>query len=151
MGVSIADGGRGRTLVAELNLVPFIDLLSVCITFLLATSVWTVIASMSVDSGVSSTVPPGEPPPPPLVLTVRADGVHLRTPAGDERVIPRDDGEIDKAALAVEVGPLHLDDDAVFVLTEDGIAFADVIAVLDVAKTAGFERPHLGAASREAP
>ena len=43
MGVSLpggGGGGRGRNQNAELNLVPFIDLLSACITFLLATAVW---------------------------------------------------------------------------------------------------------------
>ena len=43
MGVSLPGGGGGggrtRSLSADLNLVPFIDFLSVCITFLLLTAV----------------------------------------------------------------------------------------------------------------
>lgn len=40
-------GGSGRkSLNADLNLVPFIDLLSVCICFLLMTAVWTQIGAL---------------------------------------------------------------------------------------------------------
>src|SRR2546429_1824314 len=52
--------GRGgkKPLDAELNLVPFIDLLSCCISFLLITAVWTQIAGLQVSSS-------GGPPEPP--------------------------------------------------------------------------------------
>ena len=43
MGVDIGSAkGHRRSLNANLNLVPFIDLLSVCITFLIATAVWLI-------------------------------------------------------------------------------------------------------------
>jgi biopolymer transport protein TolR len=43
-------GGSGgkKSLDAEINLVPFIDLLSMCICFLLMTAVWTQLASVQV-------------------------------------------------------------------------------------------------------
>jgi biopolymer transport protein TolR len=41
-----------RHLDAELNLVPFIDLLSVCICFLLLTAVWIQVGSMNVKQAV---------------------------------------------------------------------------------------------------
>src|ERR1700716_3245519 len=44
-----AKGGK-KALDAEINLVPFIDLLSCCITFLLITAVWTQIAGLQVAS-----------------------------------------------------------------------------------------------------
>ena len=52
MGVSIEQGGsKGRKSVdADLNLIPFIDLLSVCILFLLMTAVWVHISKMSAFS-----------------------------------------------------------------------------------------------------
>src|ERR1700704_3928414 len=49
-------GGK-KALDAELNLVPFIDLLSCCISFLLITAVWTQIAGLQVSSS-------GGPPEP---------------------------------------------------------------------------------------
>lgn len=42
-----SSGGR-KSLDAEINLVPFIDLLSVCICFLLMTAVWTTINTVQV-------------------------------------------------------------------------------------------------------
>src|SRR5438045_5554908 len=42
-------GGK-KALDAELNLVPFIDLLSCCICFLLITAVWTQISGLQVAS-----------------------------------------------------------------------------------------------------
>jgi biopolymer transport protein ExbD len=35
---------------ADLNLVPFIDLLSVCITFLLLAAVWTQVQALSIET-----------------------------------------------------------------------------------------------------
>lgn len=40
--------GRKRSLDAEINLVPFIDLLSMCICFLLMTAVWIQVGSLQV-------------------------------------------------------------------------------------------------------
>jgi biopolymer transport protein TolR len=39
--------GRRKSLDAELNLVPFIDLLSMCICFLLMTAIWIEVGSIS--------------------------------------------------------------------------------------------------------
>jgi len=51
MGVSVESSGKGRKNVdSELNLIPFIDLLSVCILFLLMTAVWVQISKMSAFS-----------------------------------------------------------------------------------------------------
>ena len=49
MGVSVESGGKGRrrSVDAELNLIPFIDLLSTCILFLLMTAVWVQVSKMS--------------------------------------------------------------------------------------------------------
>src|SRR2546423_8613294 len=51
-GASPEPAGKGgkKLLDAELNLVPFIDLLSCCISFLLLTAVWTQIAGLQVAS-----------------------------------------------------------------------------------------------------
>ncbi len=42
------NGGRRRSLEADINLVPFIDLLSMCICFLLMTAVWTQLSTVQV-------------------------------------------------------------------------------------------------------
>src|SRR3954466_3769028 len=55
-----SSGGR-KSLDAEINLVPFIDLLSVCICFLLMTAVWVQLSTVQVkqshgtEAGASGT------------------------------------------------------------------------------------------------
>ncbi len=50
-------GGRRRSLDAEVNLVPFIDLLSMCICFLLMTAVWIQIGTMQVKQSHGTDAP----------------------------------------------------------------------------------------------
>src|SRR5215210_5003774 len=81
MGASVEDGkGRGKGMNFELNLVPFIDLLSVCITFLLATAVWAQVMSLQVDQAIQDPnaeppPPQDEPPVPPLTIHIKDSGV----------------------------------------------------------------------------
>jgi len=83
VGVSVEGGkGRGKSVMASLNLVPFIDLLSTLIVFLIATAVWVELSSLPVDQALSdpnSPPPPPQdvPPPPPLTVHVRADGIWV--------------------------------------------------------------------------
>lgn len=45
-------GGKGRKISLELNLVPFIDLMSVLITFLLITAVWSQVSMIQIGSSL---------------------------------------------------------------------------------------------------
>lgn len=66
-------GGRGRKVGVELNLVPFIDLMSVLITFLLLTAVWTQVSMIQIGTsiyGKRSDETPQIPPNADLVLKV---------------------------------------------------------------------------------
>jgi len=53
---SNSKGGRKRSLDAELNLVPFIDLLSMCICFLLMTAVWVQTGGIDVKQSHGTSV-----------------------------------------------------------------------------------------------
>lgn len=59
-GVSVDEGGGGgrRSTNQEINMIPFIDLLMVTISFLLITAVWTHMARINADAQV-----PGPPRP----------------------------------------------------------------------------------------
>lgn len=66
---SIGDSGGGkRGLNPEVNLVPFIDLLSVCICFLLVSAVWLQVGSVQVKQTLGTVAP--DNPPEMLDLTV---------------------------------------------------------------------------------
>ena len=58
-------GGKGRKTTEELNLVPFIDLMSVLITFLLIAAVWNQVNMMQIGSSIygKNTFTEKDPPP----------------------------------------------------------------------------------------
>src|SRR5579872_7347150 len=83
-------GGK-KPLDASINLVPFIDLLSCCISFLLITAVWTQLARMDVTQ--KSKAPAGavdEPPTPTVQLTlfIDKDGYTFIYSTGESTEIP---------------------------------------------------------------
>ena len=69
------NGGSGRKSNVDLNLVPFIDLMSVCIIFLLITAVWTQISMIQLGSSIYSKKTSDEPikPPPFVEVVLRVD------------------------------------------------------------------------------
>ena len=75
--------GGGRSANVELNLVPFIDLMSVLITFLLITAVWSQVSMIQIGSSIygKKTNENVAPPPPmadiPLRLDVKASSLRL--------------------------------------------------------------------------
>ena len=76
MGASISGpekGTRVRGMNADLNLVPFIDLLSVCITFLLLTAVWTQVQALAIDQGVADPATETTDADVPLTVHLSAD------------------------------------------------------------------------------
>ena len=80
----IQTSGGGRKANLELNLVPFIDLMSVLITFLLITAVWSQVSMIQIGSSIygKNTGNSSEQPPPPdtdvvLKIEIRANGYTL--------------------------------------------------------------------------
>lgn len=77
------DNSGGRSTNADVNLVPFIDLMSVLITFLLITAVWTQVSMIQLGSSIygKKTSDQITPPPPiadiPLRLDVKDFGFRL--------------------------------------------------------------------------
>lgn len=61
-GPSLPSSGRRKSLDAEINLVPFIDLLSMCICFLLMTAVWMEIGALNVKQLVGTGGPSDSKP-----------------------------------------------------------------------------------------
>lgn len=63
MGQIEGGGGRGRRVNVDLNLVPFIDLMSVLITFLLITAVWSQVSMIQIGSSLYGKKSESQPPP----------------------------------------------------------------------------------------
>lgn len=143
----VATGGRGREPNVELNLVPFIDLMSVLITFLLISAVWTQVSMIQLGASFASPRDPeqNQITPPPiedlvLKLEIRANGYVLFV--GKEiRTMPMINGAYDTVALLADltkVKQLYPDKAGVKMAISDEIMYEHVVAAMDVGLKAGF-------------
>src|SRR5215468_1640813 len=96
-------GGK-KPLDAAINLVPFIDLLSCCISFLLITAVWTQLARMDVtQKGQGASGATDEKPPEAqiqLTLFINTDGYLFQTSTGENTEMPLKGDDFDYVKLA---------------------------------------------------
>src|SRR3954470_9297422 len=101
-------GSGGRKSSLDLNLTPFIDLMSVCIIFLLITAVWTQVSMIQIGSsiyGKKSNDEKVEPPPKaeiPFRLDVRNDGYRVIIGRQEMR-FPKVGGAYDSEKLLAEL------------------------------------------------
>ncbi len=120
------------------NLVPFIDLLSCCISFLLITAVWTQIAGLQV---ASSGGPPDAEKKPEQTIDVKlllTDKGYSLNMAGAAIEIPKvaKDGApaFDLKTLGEKLKTLKAslpDQSAITVQPEDAVAYDDLVTTVD--------------------
>ncbi len=149
-GGAMPEGGgkrHRRSLDATINVVPAIDLLSCCISFLLFTAVWTQIARLQV-APVGAGGIPDTPPTKSLTVTVTIGekGYVLATSAGAAVEIPavgrRQDGAVQYDLKTLEDRLKKLkgefpDQAAVTVAADDGVFYADLVHAIDICVGAG--------------
>src|SRR5262245_44370887 len=82
---------HGRKAVdVDLNLVPFIDVMSVLVAFLLLTAVWTDLAQINIKpGGVGTDTERIEPPPVNLSVLIAQDGLWIGLTTGQPRKIDK--------------------------------------------------------------
>lgn len=150
-GVPEQGGGRGRkkkALDAIINVVPAIDLLSCCISFLLFTAVWTQISRLQAQSMGAGGPPPTAEQQKQLQVTVALTekGLVLTTSAGMAAEIPSagrtpDGGPVyDIKSLAAKLKQLkteYPDQSSVTVAADDAVIYADLVKVIDTCIGAG--------------
>jgi biopolymer transport protein ExbD len=144
-------GGK-KPLDAAINLVPFIDLLSCCISFLLITAVWTQLARMDVvQKGQGAAGSTDEKPPEAqlnLTLFIDKDGYTFSTSQGENTPIPMKGDDYDYAKLAdvlkgIRSNPqVPADKQDIAVKSDDTIIYNKIIRTMDVVISAGF--PNIG-------
>jgi biopolymer transport protein TolR len=136
-----AGHGGKKSLDAQLNLVPFIDLLSCCISFLLITAVWTQIAGLQV---ASSGGPPEAPQKQENTVDVKlllSDKGYSLSMAGALIEIPKIAGKdgvlaYDRKSLDEKLKTLKTslpDQTAITVQPEDAVAYSDLVETVDSA------------------
>ncbi|HEY8925695.1 MAG TPA: biopolymer transporter ExbD [Polyangia bacterium] len=144
MSVSVDTGGKGgkKSVNADLNLVPYIDLLTCMVSFLLITAVWSQLARLEAHQKGQGQA--GEDTPPEkqlkLVVVVNDEGFNVVADQ-DQQPIPKKGTEYDYEKLGTELKKLkdaHPDKGDVQVASEDQIKFDVLVRTMDTALTARF-------------
>jgi len=153
----IDDGGDDRSVSVDVNLVPFIDLMSVCIIFLLITAVWTQVSMIQIGSSIYGKKTSQEPNPPmpkaeiPFRVDVKADGYSVIV--GRQSVgIPKTGGAYNDASLLTElkkVKELYPEKMDAVITVQDELPYETLIKGMDALLSAGF--PEISVATAGAP
>jgi biopolymer transport protein TolR len=139
-------GSNRRSANVDVNIVPFIDLMSVLIIFLLITAVWTQVSMIQIGSsiyGKKTAQERAEPPPKaeiPFRLDVREEGYRIILGRQSTNV-PKKDGDYDTERLVEELKKIkelypEKVDSVVTVLDE--LPYETLIHGMDALLTAGF-------------
>jgi biopolymer transport protein ExbD len=149
-GAAPVPGGKGgkKALDADLNLVPFIDLLCCCIAFLLITAVWTQMARIDVSQkGKAEQAKEEEPekePPKKLIVVLTKDGFIL-TDGGEKVEVPKKGEHYDLLGLGEKLRKLRASSpdmatkSDINVASEDGVKYDDIIHTMDTCIQEGFK------------
>jgi biopolymer transport protein TolR len=141
MSVSIEPQGRGgkRSLTASLNLVPYIDLLTCMVAFLLITAVWTQLAQLK----TTQRGPGGDEPDKPMAkiaVVVGEDNINVVVNQ-DREVFPDKNGQPDcegLAALLKKAKSQFPDKEDVQIASVDSVIFGRLTGIMDTAIASGF-------------
>jgi biopolymer transport protein TolR len=144
MSVSVDSGDKTgkKSVNADLNLVPYIDLLTCMVAFLLITAVWSQLARLQVQQKGQGQA--GEDTPPEkvfkLVIVVNGEGFNLVADQ-DQQPIPKKGDQYDFEKLGGELKKLkdsHPDKNDVQIASEDTIKFETLVKTMDQVMTARF-------------
>lgn len=151
--------GKRKSLDAELNLVPFIDLLSMCICFLLMTAVWMEIGGVNVKQLVGTEAPTTASNtyeldvkytnPQSLEVNLKRTGAKAQTmkieaATNEERLLKLRDS-LKSFATSLKLNPAAADFKTQLsqvitvgrVTTKAGVTYGEVITVMDTLRDLG--------------
>ena len=141
MASASAPGGKSKgkkSLNVELNLVPFIDLLTCLICFLLMAAVWVQIGKISVTQsgqGAPTEQTPEERQRLNLVVAITPQGYLIRGNNTTIADILKKDNAYDTKTLGSKLKEIHgqfPDKNDIVVMSEDAIAYQDLINTMDI-------------------
>jgi biopolymer transport protein ExbD len=137
-------GGNKKSFNVELNIIPFIDLMSCLAAFLLVTAVWVSFSSVQTEPAgkEKSDIKPPQPPPKLAVLLEHDQIMVYATPSGDARQLGAFDWSALEGALRdlTTAGELPQVEIAAASSTTHPIEYQQLIAAMDTAVKAGYPR-----------
>lgn len=148
-GAAPAKGGK-KALDAAVNLVPFIDLLSCCLSFLLITAVWTQLARMNVTQkgqGAVGTENEQKEQQVKLTIFVNKDGYSFAKSTGENTDIPLKGEDYDYAKLAdvlKDAKTAYPDKNDIEIKSDDAVIYNKLIHTMDIVLSAKFSDVSLG-------
>ena len=144
----IEDRNASKSVNIELNLIPFIDLMCVCITFLLITAVWTQVSLIQLGTSVhGKKTEDVELNPEPLDMVafrfdIKRSGYFLNLGLKVTE-IPKLNGEFDQTSLKDElwrIKEIYPQKKDVVITMEDNLPYRQMIHAMDELIIAGFSQ-----------
>ena len=144
--------GEKKALDAQINLVPFIDLMAVTISFLLYTAVWTQLGRLQVSQSGGATeeaLPPNDVPP-PLSLTVTQKELRLSAGPTAYPAIPVVRGakhRLELEGLATQLKEVLAqtpEQKNVTLQVDDAVSYDDLVRVIDECIADGIPNVSIG-------
>jgi biopolymer transport protein TolR len=130
----------------DLNLIPFIDVMSVLVAFLLLTAVWTNLAQINIrPGGVGHDTDKTVDPPINLSVLVAQDGLWVGVTTGQPRKIDKVGEEQNFEALGEALqyykkeSGIFNDRDDIEIAAEDKVEYQAVITAMDTAVAKDFK------------
>lgn len=156
-GMDLGNSGKGgkKPLDTAINLVPFIDLMAVTISFLIMTAVWTQIGRLQVSQSGGPTDETEQPDDKKTVpLTLLVTDHELKLTAGGTQFDPipmvRDNNQkLDLAKLIAKLKELKTqipDQQTITLQAEDSVRYDDLVRIIDECIGSGLPQVSVAAA-----
>jgi biopolymer transport protein TolR len=155
-GMDLGTGGKGgkKSLDTAINLVPFIDLMAVTISFLIMTAVWTQIGRLQVSQAGGSSAEQQEEPDKTVPVNLLITDKELKLTVGGTSYEPipivRDSqGRVDLTRLQErfkEIKTQLPDQSAITLQTEDSVRYEDLVRIIDQCNGDGLPNVSVSAA-----
>ncbi|MCM2281795.1 MAG: biopolymer transporter ExbD [Bdellovibrionaceae bacterium] len=134
-----------KQMTFDLNLVPFIDILSTCICFLLMTTIWVQIGVFNVSQAIGSEPPAGGKNPPSVIVEMKNSGlveISLKDVEGMNKpqaqdISPGATGDVNWLAVETSIDSIGArvpNIKTVLVMPSAKTKYDDVIRMMDLLK-----------------
>lgn len=152
----IEESGQGRQTNVDVNLVPFIDLMSVLVIFLLITAVWTQVSMIQIGSSIygKRTSDKNVEPPPRAEIPFRVDVKPFGHRVNIGRIVvdvPKKQGQYDLERLFSELKVIkdqYKEKVDCVITMSDELAYVNLVNAMDMLLRAGF--PQISISTAEA-